>query len=88
MGLGEVKCLDHSSLKMMKVNTVTINGERYRDMMSTQLWPKLEDTNVDNFWFQQDGATYHTWRQTLAILPERFPQTEIVKHGGQGHQDY
>jgi transposase len=62
---------------------VTINGERYRDMISTQLWPKLEDTEIDNLWFQQDGATCHTARQTLALLHEKFPQRVISLHGDQ-----
>jgi hypothetical protein len=64
-------------------NAVTINGERYRDMISTQLWPSLEDTEIDNLWFQQDGATCHTSRQTLAFLHEKFPQRVISLHGDQ-----
>ena len=51
---------------------ITVNGERYRSMISNFLWPKMDDMDTDNMWFQQDGATCHTSHATMDILHERF----------------
>ena len=56
---------------------VTVNREGKRDMMYTQLWLKLEELETDNFWCQQDGATCHTSRETLALFHEKFPERVI-----------
>ena len=29
---------------------ITINGERYRSMISNFLWPKMDDMETDNMW--------------------------------------
>ena len=34
--------------------------------------PQLEDLPLENMWFQQDGATCHTARGTLALLRKHF----------------
>ena len=39
---------------------VTINGDRYRAMLNEFLFTKIEEEDIDNIWFQQDGATCHT----------------------------
>lgn len=49
---------------------ITVNGERYRTMITDFFWPKLNDINVDDMWFQQDGATCHTADATINILHE------------------
>ena len=64
-----------------KETAVTVNGERYRDMIFTQLWPNLEVLEIDNFWFQLDEATCHPSRETLALLLEGFPERAISLHG-------
>ena len=50
-----------------------MNGLRYRTMINAFLWPELEDVNVDNVYFQQDGATCHTSDETIDLLCEKFP---------------
>ena len=35
---------------------VTVNGERYRAMLEDYLWPKLDELDINDIWFQQDGA--------------------------------
>ena len=32
------------------------------------LFTKIEEKNIDNIWFQQDGATYHTAEATHEVL--------------------
>jgi len=51
---------------------ITVNSERYRSMISNFLWPKMDDMDTDNMWFQQDGATCHIPHATMDILHERF----------------
>ena len=49
-------------------NLVTVNGERYRTMLTDCLWPKLNDMDVSDMWFQQVGATCHPTKATMALL--------------------
>ena len=60
---------------------VTVNGEQYRDMISTQLWLKLEELEIDSFWFQHDGTTCHISRETLAVLHKKYLERVISLHG-------
>ena len=57
--------------------TVTVTSNRYCHMIETFLRPKLNqfvgDHEEGQAWFQQDGATAHTSRRSLAILRELFP---------------
>ncbi|CAK9801727.1 Transposable element Tc3 transposase [Anthophora quadrimaculata] len=58
---------------------VTVNGERYRAMITDFLWPQLDDLDLDDMWFQQDGATCHTSGVTLELLQEKFPGRVISR---------
>lgn len=50
-------------------------------MITNFLWPELEDMNVDDMWFQQDGATCHTANETMALLREKFNGRVISQRG-------
>ena len=52
--------------------TVTVNGDRYRAMLNEFLFTKIEEEEIDNIWFQQDGATCHTSEATLDVLRPVF----------------
>ena len=39
---------------------ITVNGTHYHNMIIQFFVPKLLDIDVDDMWFQQDGATCHT----------------------------
>ena len=45
-----------------------MNGKRYRAMLNEFLFPKIEEDDMDNIWFQQDGATCHTANVTIYLL--------------------
>ena len=70
----------------------TVNGERYRHMPQTVVKLQVEqlrDKDGKEIWFQQDGATCHTARETMHALREIFskhisPRTE-ESSGRQGH---
>ncbi|XP_053949535.1 uncharacterized protein LOC128857797 [Anastrepha ludens] len=60
---------------------VTVISVRYREMITNFLWPELEDMDVDDMWFQQDGATCHTANETMALLREKFDGRIISRCG-------
>ena len=62
-------------------NAVTVNGERYRNMISTFLEFQLEVSRLRNIWYQQDGATSHIAREIIFLLNPLFPQILISRHG-------
>ena len=43
----------------------------------------IEEYDLGNIWFLQDGATCHTIQANMALLQETFPGRAIP-----GHQDY
>ena len=52
--------------------------------MITQFFlPKLDDINVANIWFQQDGATYHTANEAIQLLYETFPDRVLSRFDDQ-----
>jgi len=57
--------------------TVTVNAERYVSMLDNFFEPQLEElmeeTNMGDIWFQQDGATAHTARVSMTKLRQMFP---------------
>lgn len=61
-------------------NSVTVTGERYRAMIVNFLWPQLNAIDVEDLWFQQDGATCHTANATMALLNEKFPGRIISRN--------
>ncbi|GFW92914.1 uncharacterized protein TNCV_3495471 [Trichonephila clavipes] len=51
-------------------HNVTINGDRYRAMITNFFIPELNNHDVQELWFQQDGATCHTARATIDLLKD------------------
>jgi len=64
-------------VKGVSKRTPEVNGVCYRAMLRNFLWPHLDQMNIENVWFQQNGATCHTSRETIALLREKFPDTLI-----------
>ncbi|GFV35943.1 DUF4817 domain-containing protein [Trichonephila clavipes] len=46
-------------------HNVTVNGDRYRAMITNFFIPELNNHDVQELWFQRDGATCHTARATI-----------------------
>ncbi|GFS95162.1 uncharacterized protein TNCV_2705081 [Trichonephila clavipes] len=46
-------------------HNVSVNGDRYRAMIINFFIPELNNPDVQELWFQQDGATCHTARATI-----------------------
>lgn len=62
-------------------NTVTVNAQRYQEMLLNFLWPRLDEIDINNLYFQHDGATSHTTRENIALLRTRFPGRTISRNG-------
>ncbi|GFV27667.1 hypothetical protein TNCV_3337061 [Trichonephila clavipes] len=60
------------SSKTMKATTLRVNGDRYRAMITNFFIPELNNHDVQELWFQQDGATCHTARATIDLLKDTF----------------
>ena len=50
-------------------------------MINDLLWSELDGIDLDNVYFQQDGATCHTRNETIALLREKFPDRVISRRG-------
>ncbi|GFV02856.1 uncharacterized protein TNCV_3609851 [Trichonephila clavipes] len=62
-------------------HNVTVNGDRYRAMITNFSIPELNNHDVQELWFQQDGATCHTARATIDLLKDTFGDRLISRFG-------
>ena len=60
---------------------VTVNGERYRAKLEDYLWPELDELDINDMWFQQDGATSQTARITIDLLKGKFGERVTSRNG-------
>ncbi|GFV95047.1 putative transposable element [Trichonephila clavipes] len=60
---------------------VTVNVDRYRAMITNFFIPELNNHDVQELWFQQDGATCHTARATIDLLKDTFGDRLISRFG-------
>ncbi|GFT65002.1 uncharacterized protein TNCV_3615041 [Trichonephila clavipes] len=57
------------------------NGDRYRAMITNFFIPELNNHDVQELWFQQNGATCHTARATIDLLKDTFGDRLISRSG-------
>ena len=50
-------------------------------MINEFLWPELEDMDMDDVYFQEEGSMCHTSGETIGLLPEKFPGRVISRNG-------
>ncbi|GFW14119.1 transposable element Tc3 transposase [Trichonephila clavipes] len=62
-------------------HNVTVNGDRYRAMIANFFIPELNNHDVQELWFQQDGATCHTARATIDLLKDTLGDRLISRFG-------
>ncbi|GFU23237.1 putative transposable element [Trichonephila clavipes] len=62
-------------------HNVTVNGDRYRAMITNFFFPELDNNDAQELWFQQDGATCHTARATINLLKDTFGDRLISRFG-------
>ncbi|GFW20230.1 retrovirus-related Pol polyprotein from transposon 297 [Trichonephila clavipes] len=62
-------------------HNVTVNGDRYRAMITNFFIPELNNHDVQELWFQQDGTTCHTARATIDLFKDTFGDRLISRFG-------
>ncbi|GFU57187.1 DUF4817 domain-containing protein [Trichonephila clavipes] len=62
-------------------HNVTVNGDRYRAMITNFFIPELNNHDVQELWFQQDGAPCHAARATIDLLKDTFGDRLISRFG-------
>ncbi|GFX99160.1 transposase [Trichonephila clavipes] len=62
-------------------HNVTVNGDRYRAMITNFFIPELNNHDVQGLWFQQDGATCHAARATIDLLKDTLGDRLISRFG-------
>ncbi|GFV59589.1 uncharacterized protein TNCV_4259821 [Trichonephila clavipes] len=67
--------------KIDEGHNVTVNGDRYRAMITNFFIPEFNNHDVQELWFQQDGATCHTARATIDLLKDTFGDRLISRFG-------
>ncbi|GFV36914.1 uncharacterized protein TNCV_4767121 [Trichonephila clavipes] len=71
----------YSNFKNDEGYNVTVNGDRYRATITNFFIPELNNHDVQELWFQQDGATCHTARATIDSLKDTFGDRLISRFG-------
>ncbi|GFS62727.1 uncharacterized protein TNCV_3201771 [Trichonephila clavipes] len=66
---------------LQKRHNITVNGDRYRAMITNFFIPELSNHDIQELWFQQDGATCHTARATIDLLKDTFGDRLISRFG-------
>ncbi|GFW50780.1 DUF4817 domain-containing protein [Trichonephila clavipes] len=61
-------------------HNVTVNGDRYRAMITNFFIPDLNNHDVQELWFQQ-GATCYTAHATIDLLEDTFSDRLISRFG-------
>ena len=77
--------MDHFFFENEQGEAVTVNGNRYRPKLNEFLFTKIEEQDIGNIWFQQEGATCHTVETTLDVLrpvfEDRLSVAELMSFG-------
>ncbi|GFS95974.1 uncharacterized protein TNCV_4277621 [Trichonephila clavipes] len=62
-------------------HNVAVYGDRYKAMITSFFISELNNHDVQELWFQQDGATCHTARATIDLLKDTFGDRLISRFG-------
>ena len=49
-----------------------------RAILENYLWPELDELDINDMWFQQDGNTSHTARVTIDFFKGKFGEHIFV----------
>ena len=73
--------IGHNFFENEAIATVSVNGLCYRTMINEFLRPELEDIDMDDVYFQQDGATCQSRAGTIGLLRKMFSGQVISQNG-------
>ncbi|GFY06199.1 uncharacterized protein TNCV_3108781 [Trichonephila clavipes] len=66
---------------VVQSHNVTVNGYRYRAMITNFFILEWNNHDVQELWFQQDGATCHTAPATIDLLKDTLGDRLISRFG-------
>ena len=49
-------------------------------MLTNYFWPIIDDMDVRDMWFQKDGATCHTARETMDLSQSKYTDRIISRN--------
>ena len=58
---------------------VTVNGDCYLAILNEFLFTNIEEVNIGNIWFEENGATCHSVEATLDVLRPVFEDRIISR---------
>ena len=61
---------------------VTVKGDHYRAILEKFLFTKIEEVDIGNIWFPQDGTICHTVETTPDVLRPVFEDRIIGRREG------
>ncbi|GFV58299.1 DUF4817 domain-containing protein [Trichonephila clavipes] len=80
--LERIKMTVNQTLTVFVKDLLTsVNGDRYRAMITNFFIPELNNHDVQELWFEQDGPTCHTARATIDLLKDTFGDRLISRFG-------
>ena len=53
-------------------HATTVNSNRYLTMINEFFIPEIRANNMKEYWFQQDGTTFHTANAIMAHSKQQF----------------
>ncbi|GFX71590.1 uncharacterized protein TNCV_2695781 [Trichonephila clavipes] len=78
----EPATLSTEDQRQTNYSTPPVNGDRYRAMITNFFIPELNNHDVQELQFQQDGATCHTTRATtIDLLKDTYGDRLISRFG-------
>ncbi|GFT04223.1 uncharacterized protein TNCV_1928221 [Trichonephila clavipes] len=77
----DVCLLVESFFKNDEGHNVTVNGDRYKAGITNFFIPELNNHDVQELWFQQDGAACHTAHATIDLLKDTLGDLLISRFG-------
>ncbi|GFS79179.1 uncharacterized protein TNCV_4408731 [Trichonephila clavipes] len=80
-GVSPPKAMHHVVNHWDTCFNLQVNGDRYRAMIINFFIPELNNHDVQELWFQQDGATCHTARATIDLLKDTLGDRLISRFG-------
>ena len=57
-----------------------MNTEGYQSVLKEDWWPKMDELDLNDMWFQQDFATCRTANVTMELLQDKFGKSIISRN--------
>lgn len=59
----------------------SVNSNCYRSMITEYFWPQVDNIDLEEMWFQLDGAKSHTTNVTINLQQIKFGKRVVARNG-------